>query len=76
MSPEQVKVMAQNSLRALNDERVMIPTPYVNAIADLKSVLMGMMSGQLVIDNAKAPDVALQPSTNGETEGAGEQPST
>lgn len=70
MSPEQVKVMAQNSLKALNDERVMIPSLYVNAIADLKSVLMGMMAGQLVIDNAKPVETIV----NGAEEGEGEKP--
>ncbi len=73
MTPDQIKMMAQNSLKALNDERGMIPTMYANAIADLKGVLMGMMTGQLVIDNVRKPVVqALHNTANGAAKG--EQP--
>jgi hypothetical protein len=73
MTPDQIKMMAQNSLKALNDERGMIPTMYANAIADLKGVLMGMMTGQIVIDNARKSVVqALHNTANGAA--TGEQP--
>jgi hypothetical protein len=53
MNAEQVKNMAQQSLKALNDDRGMMPTVYASAIADLKQVLMGLLGGSLIIDNAK-----------------------
>lgn len=52
MQPEQIKNMAQQCVQALMDERGMMPTKYSSAIADLKSVLLGLMSGQLIISDA------------------------
>lgn len=41
--------MASQSIQALNDERGLMPTMYVNAISDLKQVLARLVTGNLMI---------------------------
>lgn len=66
MQPEQIKRMAQGVLAALNDERSMTPTQYSNSLADLKQVMMGLMTGSLVIEMATRPvQPQPQPHNNG-----------
>lgn len=49
MSPQEVQMIASRSLNALSDNRVMVPSDASEALADLKSILRQLMSGQAVI---------------------------
>ena len=59
MDRQAVANIAAQSLKTLQDDRVMIPATAVETFADLKSILHGLMSGQHVLVSPpppKAPD--------------------
>ena len=49
MTQQEMQVIANRSLNALNDNRVMIPADAVEALADLKNVLRQLMAGTSVV---------------------------
>ena len=49
LEPQGVLRIANGSMKALNDERVMIPSMYSESISDLKTLLRNLISGHLVI---------------------------
>lgn len=72
MTPEQIQRMASQSIQALNDERGLMPTMYVNAISDLKQVLARLVTGNLMVVQGPTgiPQAPTVPPQEGETEGA------
>ena len=52
MNIPEVKLVASQSLNALNDTRVMVPSDATEALADLKNILRGLLSGSLIITPA------------------------
>lgn len=58
MDAQAVKQVATLSLKALSDNRVMVPADGSDALADLKTILRGLVTGALIIEDAKKPDAA------------------
>lgn len=49
MDPNTVIRVSTQSLTALNDERVMVPSMYSEAVADLKTLLRQLAAGKLMV---------------------------
>jgi len=49
MDQIQINNIAVQSLKALQDERVMLPSTSVEAMSDLKSILRGLVNNTLMI---------------------------
>jgi hypothetical protein len=49
MDQVQINNIAVQSLKALHDERVMLPSTSVEAVSDLKSILRGLVNNTLMI---------------------------
>lgn len=62
MTPQEAQVIAQRSLNALNDNRVMVPSDACEALADLKNIMRSLISGAMVLVDRAAP-VAAVPTT-------------
>lgn len=60
MNQQELSTIATQSLQALNDERVMVPSQYSEAVSDLKKILRGLMSGQMVLGQQKTEPQAKE----------------
>lgn len=60
MDKAQLSNVAMQSLKALQDERVMLPSTSVEAMSDLKSILRGLANNTLTIVN-QPPAPAQEP---------------
>lgn len=49
MTQNEIQIIANRSLIALNDNRVMLPADTTEAIADFKNILRQLVNGSLVI---------------------------
>lgn len=49
MTPQDAQVIANRSLNALNDNRVMVPSDAVEALADLKNILRSLINGSMIL---------------------------
>lgn len=59
MTPQEAQVIATRSLNALNDNRVMVPSDAVEALADLKNILRSLINGTMLL--VDRPPVAAVP---------------
>ena len=57
-------MVANRSLGALNDNRVMIPADANESITDLKNILRSLINGQLLLVDAPTP-AATKPEDEG-----------
>jgi len=56
MTPQETQIIAQRSLNALSDTRVMVPSDACEALADLKNIMRGLINGTMVlVDRTVAP---------------------
>jgi SepF-like predicted cell division protein (DUF552 family) len=58
MTPQETQVIANRSLNALNDNRVMVPCDAVEALADLKNILRSLINNSMVLVD-RAPVAAV-----------------
>lgn len=49
MTPQEAQVIANRSLVALNDNRVMVPSDAVEALADLKNIMRSLINGSMIL---------------------------
>jgi hypothetical protein len=55
MTQDELKAVANISLGALNDNRVMLPSSATDAISSLKNILRQMANGQVILSPAPPP---------------------